>query len=257
MKKHSGYYSTSQAAQAVGLHPNTVRLYETIGYLPTITRNQRGYRVFTDFHIEQLKLIRIITLSHTAGGSIRLSSLETVLKSAARDFNSAMQALKRHRECTMREKAIAMQALEAVDEWANRREETAFSENWYSVTQACELLDVSADRLRNWERNGLIRVERHPKTGYRRYCEPDIGRLRIIRTLLSARYGMNAIRRLMTEFDRGKRSDLDRILDTPPPWEEICSIADRWITGLNTIESNARKALRQLNKMRRMFGECN
>jgi DNA-binding transcriptional MerR regulator len=43
---------TSDISRAVGVHPNTVRLYETWGLLPPIPRSSSGYRLFTEQHLE-------------------------------------------------------------------------------------------------------------------------------------------------------------------------------------------------------------
>jgi DNA-binding transcriptional MerR regulator len=40
------YLRTSEISQAVGVHPNTVRLYEQWGFLPPIPRSLSGYRLF-------------------------------------------------------------------------------------------------------------------------------------------------------------------------------------------------------------------
>jgi len=52
-------YKTSEVAKIIGIHPNTVRLYEELGLISKPERQINGYRVFTDFHIEQFKLARI------------------------------------------------------------------------------------------------------------------------------------------------------------------------------------------------------
>ena len=52
-------YITSDVAKIIGIHPNTVRLYEEWGLLPPVERKPNGYRIFTDFHIEQLRLARL------------------------------------------------------------------------------------------------------------------------------------------------------------------------------------------------------
>ena len=52
-------YRTAEVAKIIGIHPNTVRLYEKLGFIPKPERKSNGYRVFTDFHIEQFKLSRI------------------------------------------------------------------------------------------------------------------------------------------------------------------------------------------------------
>lgn len=52
-------YKTAEVASVVGLHPNTVRFYEEWELIPKPKRQPNGYRVFTDFHIEQFRLARL------------------------------------------------------------------------------------------------------------------------------------------------------------------------------------------------------
>ena len=51
-------YRTIDVARMIGIHVNTVRLYEKCGLIPTPERLENGYRVFTDLHVEQFKLAR-------------------------------------------------------------------------------------------------------------------------------------------------------------------------------------------------------
>ena len=52
-------YKTSEVAKIIGVHPNTVRMYEEWELIPKAERMPNGYRIFTDFHIEQFKLARL------------------------------------------------------------------------------------------------------------------------------------------------------------------------------------------------------
>ena len=52
-------YKTAEVAAIIGIHPNTVRLYEKLQLIPKPERLSNGYRVFTDFHIDQCRLVRI------------------------------------------------------------------------------------------------------------------------------------------------------------------------------------------------------
>lgn len=52
-------YKTSEIAHSIGIHPNTVRLYEELELIPKPERKENGYRIFTDFHMEQIKFVRI------------------------------------------------------------------------------------------------------------------------------------------------------------------------------------------------------
>ena len=53
MKEHN----TSTIAKEFNIHPNTVRFYEEIGFLPQIPRKENGYRVYNDEDIKRLKII--------------------------------------------------------------------------------------------------------------------------------------------------------------------------------------------------------
>ena len=53
--------TTSEIARAVGVHPNTVRLYEVWGFLPPIPRDPRnGYRRYSPEEIDRLRIIRML-----------------------------------------------------------------------------------------------------------------------------------------------------------------------------------------------------
>ena len=52
-------YKTAEVAAIIGIHPNTVRLYKKMKPMPKAERLSNGYRVFTEFHIWQCKLIRL------------------------------------------------------------------------------------------------------------------------------------------------------------------------------------------------------
>lgn len=52
-------YKTSEITAMIGIHPNTVRLYEKLELIPKPERQSNGYRVFTDVHIEQFRLARL------------------------------------------------------------------------------------------------------------------------------------------------------------------------------------------------------
>lgn len=52
-------YKTAEIAVMIGIHPNTVRLYESLELIPQPERLSNGYRVFTEFHIEQCRLVQL------------------------------------------------------------------------------------------------------------------------------------------------------------------------------------------------------
>ena len=44
-------YKTSEVAKIIGIHPNTVRMYEDLKLISKPIRKDNGYRVFKDLHI--------------------------------------------------------------------------------------------------------------------------------------------------------------------------------------------------------------
>jgi len=54
------YLRTSEVAEAVGVHPNTVRMYEVWGLLPPIPRTWSGYRKFIAMHVDQMRLACLV-----------------------------------------------------------------------------------------------------------------------------------------------------------------------------------------------------
>ena len=79
-------YRTAEVANIIGIHPNTVRLYEELGLIPKPERKPNGYRVFTDFHIEQFKLARLALQVEVLQNGLRKKILQVVKASATCDF---------------------------------------------------------------------------------------------------------------------------------------------------------------------------
>jgi DNA-binding transcriptional MerR regulator len=117
------------------------------------------------------------------------------------------------------------------------------------IGQAAKLLGATTDMLRNWERNGLIRVPRDPDNGYRLYGAAEMGRLRVIRMLNRAGYSQMAILRMVLLLDRGQAGDLRQVLDTPRPDEDVYVAADRWLSTLAEQEQRAADMIAQLEAM--------
>jgi DNA-binding transcriptional MerR regulator len=244
---------TIDIARAIGVHPNTVRMYEAWGFLPPVPRAANGYRLYTEVHLDQMRLARTALHGAWPGRNIRQSALALVRESASGDRRSALKRARQHLALVQAERAQAEGAAQSLERWA--RGITA-SQNIAAlqIKEAAELLAVSADMLRNWERNGLIKVPRDPRNGYRLYHSAEIDRLRVLRLLFRAGYSTMAILRMTRRFDAGQRRNLRQALDTPRPDEDIVSAADQWLTTLSACEQRARDMIDQLKKMIRKRG---
>jgi len=82
-------YKTSEVARIIGIHPNTVRLYEELKLIPKPVRQQNGYRVFTDFHLEQFKLARTALRVEVLQNGLRKKAIDIIKTSATGNLEEA------------------------------------------------------------------------------------------------------------------------------------------------------------------------
>lgn len=242
------YLRTSDISQAIGVHPNTVRLYETWGFLPRIPRSPSGYRQFTEAHLEQMRLARLALHGGWPGRNIRRSALALVRRAASGDLGGALEQAYHHQALVQAERAQAEAAAEFLDRWAKGLAADT-TDTALRIGEAARLLGLTIDTLRSWERNGLIKTPRDPKNRYRAYGAAEIGRLRVIRMLVRSGYSTSAILRMLLSFDKGQSQNLRRVLDTPRPDEDIPYASDQWLSTLAEHEQRAAQIIRQLDAM--------
>ena len=243
-------YITSDVAKIIGIHPNTVRLYEEWGLLPPVERKPNGYRIFTDFHIEQLRLARLAFQIEVLQNGLRKKIVLMVKTAATKDFDAALSLTEEYRIQLRLERAnaeeaicIAKQLLCGVTE-----ENTHFLKR----KEVSDYLDISMDTLRNWEMNGLLAVKRK-QNGYRVYTDEDMKQLKIIRSLRCAGYSLEAILRMLQKISKNPDTDIRKALNTPKTDAEIITVCDKLIVSLQNAEKNAEAMIEMLENMKIRF----
>ncbi len=237
---------THEIAAAVGVHVNTVRLYEEWGFIAPAPRSPANYRLYTRTHLEQMRLARLALQWPYPGG--KQVVLDLVTAAVAGDLGMAMELAYLYLANVRRERTLAEAAVEFLERWA-RGQLLDTSRRTMTIGEVASHLGVSVDQVRNWERNGLITVPRDGQTGYRLYGSREIGRLRVIRMLREGGYSMMAILRMLLRHDAGQIDLLAEALDTPGADEDIQTVADRWLTTLGEQESRAQAIIRQVAAM--------
>jgi DNA-binding transcriptional MerR regulator len=218
------------------------------GFLPPVRRSPAGYRRFTEYHLDCLRLTKLVFSSQYPGKAIYQSGLRIIQTTASGDLGGALELAYRHLALVQSERAQADVAANLLERWARGTPADATAQ-FLSIGQAARLLGVSIDILRNWDRNGLITVPRNPSNGYRRYGAVEISRLRVIRMLSRAGYSLSAILRMLIQLDRGETSDLRQALDTPRPDEDAFLASDRWISTLVDQEQRAHRIIALIEEM--------
>jgi DNA-binding transcriptional MerR regulator len=234
--------STLKIARAAGCHPNTVRLYETWGFLPPVPRSAAGYRLYTQEHLDQIIFAR--TAFHTGwpGRAIRRSVTALVRKAAGAHRSTALADARRHLLLVQSEMAYAEEAASLLEGWAHSPP-APDARPPLTIRAAAKAVGATPDMLRGWERDGMLCVPLNPRNHYREYGAPELARLRIIRLLRSAGYNTMGILRMLLQLDSGRGQDLRAALDTPRADEDVYFAADRWLTTLRAEEEIARKLI--------------
>ena len=236
------FLRTSDLAGAVGVHPNTVRRYVDMGLLPAVDRTSKGYRCFTQHHLDCLRVACLIYKNTYPGRGIRASAREALNSAIDRNWDGALQKSIAHLSFVQQEQMWAEAAAAAIEHW-QAGADTALDKPEILIGEAAKLLDVTIDMLRNWERNGLITVPRIHANRYRRYGPTEIYRLRVIRALTKAGYSQMAILRMLLHLDHGMPSDVRQALDTPRPGDDVYAASDRWLSTLAEQEVVAHRLI--------------
>ena len=243
-------YKTSEIAKIMSVHPNTVRLYEKLGLIPIAKRLPNGYRVFTDFHLEQFKLARLALQIEILQNGLRKKIIRMIKTSAQGNFDEALFLTKEYLIQIKEEQKNAEEAIIIVKQILLGK--TYQNEMYLKRKEVASYLNISMDSLRNWEMNGLVTIKRK-QNGYRIYNSDDINRLKIIRSLRCANYSLESILRLINQLSKNPDIDIKMVLDTPQTDVDIIAVCDKLITSLLSAEKNTKKLIFMLNKMKKKF----
>ena len=248
-------YLTSEVAREIGIHPNTVRLYEECQLIPKPERRSNGYRIFTDQHIEQLKLARTLLSIEVLQNGLRKMAIEIIKTAATGDFDLALQQTQIYLARVRTERRNAEEALNTVHQiLEGQTGDNAERVNIRPLRrqEAADYLNVTIDTLRNWELNGLLRVKRM-ENGYRIYTQDDLEKLKIIRTLRCANYSLAAILRMMRALSHDSEVNIRKVIDTPREDDDIISACDHLLSSLDDAEVKAVEVHERLQAMKQRF----
>ncbi|CCK25055.1 MerR-family transcriptional regulator [Streptomyces davaonensis JCM 4913] len=178
-------------AREHGLSTQAVRNYEEAGILPAAGRTPSGYRTYTPLHAAALRtfLALVPGHGHQTATSIMRAVNEGTDDEAFRQIDAGHAELLADRR-----------TLQAVENALRDLEPTTSVETGalFIGTLAHEL-GIRPATLRKWERAGLVRPRRDPRTGYRVYDEADVRDARLAHQLRRGGYLLEQIAPLITQ----------------------------------------------------------
>jgi DNA-binding transcriptional MerR regulator len=165
-------------ARVHGLSTQAVRNYEEAGILPAAERTRHGYRTYTPLHAGALRafLALVPGHGHQAAASVMRAVNGGAVEEAFHLIDEGHAQLLEDRR-TLRAVESALRGLESSA--ASRPGGEAGAPpvpgpGGTSIGPLAGRLGVRPATLRTWERAGLVRPRRDPRTGYRVYDEADV-----------------------------------------------------------------------------------
>lgn len=244
-------YSTSEIAKIIGIHPNTVRLYEEIEFITKPTRNANGYRIFTDLHIDQFRLARLALQVEVLQSGLRKQAINIIKTSARCDFDKALELTSTYLENIVAERHNAEEAISIV-EHSLLGDSTCEEDCSLTRKETADFLHITIDTLRNWELNGLFTAKRK-MNGYRVYTSSDISTLKIIKSLRCANYSLSSILRMLSAISDNPRANIRTAIDTSSAEEDIITACDQLLSSLEHATKNADEIATLLEKMKTKY----
>src|SRR6266540_3141852 len=115
------FLRTSDLARAAGIHPNTVRRYVDWGLIPPVERSPAGYRLFTQRHLDCLRLARLIYSAPYPGRGFRTLGNEIIQRAVIDDWLGALDKAYEHLAAVKAELKQADTAADLLEHWAQNR----------------------------------------------------------------------------------------------------------------------------------------
>lgn len=163
-----------------------------------VERKENGYRVYTETHLEQMKLVRIALRSELIKCYMKFEVQNIIRSAALGNLEKALELSREYLTHIQNEKNNEFKVMKVIQEILKS---DSLEENNILLIRngAAKLLGVSINVIVNWERNGLLEVPRS-KNGYRAYGEDEIKLLRVIKTLRQENYSTQCIGRMLNKL---------------------------------------------------------
>ncbi|MGW7003172.1 TioE family transcriptional regulator [Streptomyces sp. NPDC054933] len=184
-------------ARGHGLSTQAIRNYEEAGILPAAGRTPHGYRTYTPLHARALRAFLALVPGHghqTATSIMRAVNQRAVDEAFRLIDESHAQLLDDRRTLQAVERA-----LRGLKPTAASHPDTASGPDGTFIGPLAEKLAIRPATLRKWERAGLVRPRRDPRTGYRVYDEADVRDARLAHQLRRGGYPLEQIAPLIAQ----------------------------------------------------------
>lgn len=189
-----------EIAKKLNISTSALKHYESWGLVPKVERAKNGYRIYTSEHEAYFQCIRALNAGF--GMDLVKKVIPLIINGKTHD---ALWQINKAQVDLYTEKETVQKTVEILDskdliELTNIKKYR--DKNYFTIGEVAKEANVSASSIRHWEKEGLIKPERHIESGFRIYTPPDIRRVFIIRTVQRVVYSLDIVREVLSDIDK-------------------------------------------------------
>lgn len=189
-----------EIAKKLNISTSALRHYESWGLVPKVERAKNGYRIYTKEHEAYFQCIRALNAGF--GMDLVKKVMPLIINKKIHDalwlINKAQVDLYTEKE-TVQKTVKILDSKELTEFYGIRK---FHDKNYFIIGEVANEANVSASSIRHWEKEGLIKPERHKESGFRIYSPYDIRRVFIIRTVQRVVYSLDIVREVLADIEK-------------------------------------------------------
>jgi DNA-binding transcriptional MerR regulator len=183
-------------ARELNISTAALRHYESWSIVPPVERGENGYRMYTDIHVAYFQCIRAMN-----DGFGMQRTAQVMRKLIAEEVDEALWIMSEAQAGLHQDKKIADIAIKVLGSEDAQLIPAKRGKKGLSIGEVSEQTTIPASAIRHWEKAGLITIMRDPDNGYRVFSPTNLRQILIIRTLKSAVWSLDTIKRIIKELD--------------------------------------------------------
>ncbi|MCU6713107.1 MerR family DNA-binding transcriptional regulator [Paenibacillus sp. J5C_2022] len=186
-------------ARQLKVSTSSLRHYESMGIVPEVERTESGYRVYTEEHYAYFSCI----VAMKDGFGMQRTGEVLVLVLDGRQ-EEALWLISDSKAQLFRDKTIAEKTIKALESEPETLLPLHKRKKGWTIGEMAEYTLIPASAIRHWEKMGLLTVERDPDNGYRVFSPSNLRQILTIRTLKSAIWSLDVIKRIIADIDNDR-----------------------------------------------------
>jgi len=226
-------YLVGELSKRPDVKEGTIRFYEKCGFLKRVERLPNHYRVYTDHHLYQVRICRLV-FGGFVNRRLRKASMKLIMAAKDWDLGAYETAALEYQRAIQEDIERTGKVIELA---VGAKKLSTESEEKYTKKQAAEMVGVTEESVRNWERNGLIPKALPYQKRY--YSQEILNRMYVIRLLLDTGYSIMTIYQFLQKMDSGDHTDAKKLLVKPEEGEDLQSKADYYLQALLELQQKA------------------